>query len=97
MSTSKPREYWVLAAWDRVPGDQGACFETHQAGLTHVIEHAAYTALMAEAEALRNAMLNELKHGDCSCGADDGSDYPDVTCYLHEALARFDLFKEGLE
>lgn len=50
-----------------------------------VIEHAAYTALLAEAEALRNAIANSY-HGVQL--KDD--------CAICQALKRFDKFKEGL-
>lgn len=47
---NKPREFWVLAAHrsELCPNDNGACFDTYQGGLTHVIEHSAYAALEAK-------------------------------------------------
>ena len=45
------REFWVLPAYRSplCPDDNGACFDTPQGGLIHVIEHSAYLAEKARA------------------------------------------------
>lgn len=53
-----PREFWVLPAWDKVSGDQGACFASKQAGLTHVIEKSAYDRVVAELEQCHKDIVN---------------------------------------
>ena len=58
---SEPREFWVLPAWDKVPGDQGHCFETYQAGSTHAIEYSAYKLLQAKLKVYEEA-LEKIKY-----------------------------------
>jgi hypothetical protein len=48
-----PREFWVLPAYDKIPDDQGHCFETYQGGLIHVIEFSAYDQLKRERDDLQ--------------------------------------------